>query len=136
MEKKIFKVIIAGSRSFNNYELLKQKCDSILSKIDAEIWIISGTAQGADRLGEKYAQERGYYLLEVPAEWNKIEGKPYKEIGTTATGKPYWKLAGHDRNERMARNSDALIAFDMGTPGTKDMIKRATNHGLKVRIIR
>jgi hypothetical protein len=131
-----FRVIIAGSRNFNDYEFLKEKCDAILSKIDDEIWIISGTAKGADQLGEKYAQEKGYYLLEVPAYWDKIEGKPYKEIGTTTTGKPYWKLAGHERNERMAKNSDALIAFDMGTPGTKDMIQRAKNHGLKIRTIK
>ena len=32
MELESFIVIIAGCRDFNNYELLKEKCDHMLSK--------------------------------------------------------------------------------------------------------
>lgn len=131
-----FKVIIAGSRSFDNYELLKKKCDSILSKIEGEIWIISGTAKGADQLGEKYAQERGYWLVEYPAKWDDIKGRPSNQIGITKDGNKYWKLAGHHRNDQMAKDADALILFNMGTPGSKDMLKRASNKGLKIREIK
>ena len=42
-----FKVIIAGSRTFKDYDLLEQKCDQILSSIQDEIWVISSTAEGA-----------------------------------------------------------------------------------------
>ena len=41
MKNKIFKVIIAGSRKFQDYDLLERKCDSILSSIEDEIWIIT-----------------------------------------------------------------------------------------------
>ena len=75
---KTFKVIIAGSRSFSNYNLLEEKCNKILASIEAEIWIISGCAIGADLLGEKYAKNKGYYLMECPAPWEDIHGKPYK----------------------------------------------------------
>lgn len=131
-----FKVIIAGSRDFKDYELLKKKCDSILSSIKDEIWIISGTAEGADQLGELYAQERGHYLLEIPANWDDIEGKPKGQIGTTYNGKKYWKLAGHVRNEEMAKQANALIAFNMGTSGTENMLRLAKNYNLKIREIK
>jgi hypothetical protein len=134
-----FKVIIAGSRTFKDYELLKEKCDNILSHIkdkDKEIWIVSGTAEGADRLGERYAQERGYYLLEVPANWDDVQGKPRDQIGTMRDGRKYWKRAGHIRNEKMALLANALIAFNKGTPGTVNMINTARNYNLKIREIK
>ena len=131
-----FKVIIAGSRGFKNYELLREKCDNILANVQEEIWIVSGTAEGADQLGERYAQERGYYLLEVPANWDDIEGKPKSQIGTTRGGKKYWKLAGHVRNEKMALLAQALIAFNQGTSGTHNMIETAKQYNLKIREIK
>lgn len=112
------KVIIAGGRDFNDYELLKDKCDKILNS-QIEITIVSGGANGADYLGEKYAKEREYELIIFPADWNK-----------------YGKSAGPIRNTQMAENSDALIAFwDGKSRGTKHMIDVATKLGLKVRIV-
>ena len=46
------KIIIAGARTFEDYNLLKDKCDKLLSN-QTEIEIASGTANGADKLGEK-----------------------------------------------------------------------------------
>ncbi len=46
------RVIIAGSRSFTDYEVLEVACDNLLFKLDVEC-ILSGTARGADRLGEQ-----------------------------------------------------------------------------------
>lgn len=136
MEEKIFKVIIAGSRSFQDYDLLEKKCDAILSSIEDEIWVISGTADGADTLGEKYAQNRGYYLMECPAEWGNIAGKPPNQIKTNNRGKKYWTLAGHRRNEQMAQLADALILFNLGTPGSKNMLSIAQQYDLKIREIK
>ena len=133
-----FKVIIAGSRKFNDYKLLETKCNNILSDIKDEIIIVSGCCEkGADKLGEKYAQKRGYYVIECPAPWDDIEGKPAKEIGINSRGQKYWKKAGHYRNELMAQEADALIAFNLNNSvGTQDMIRRAKAHGLKIREIK
>ena len=66
------KIIIAGSRDFNDYNKLKKSCNHLLSNNeDTEIEIISGTAQGADTLGEQYASEKGYKVTQFPAEWDK-----------------------------------------------------------------
>jgi len=112
------KVIIAGGRDFNNYELLKVRCDNILSKQN-EIIIVSGGAKGADSLGERYANDKGYSLEIYPAEWDK-----------------YGKSAGYKRNVLMSENADSLIAFwDGKSRGTKHMIDIATKNGLNVRVI-
>ena len=117
-----FRVIIAGGRQFNDYALLSAKCDGILSqkRITHKIIIISGTARGADTLGEQYARERGYTLRQFPADWNQFR-----------------KSAGYLRNCQMADNADALIAFwDGESSGTKNMVEIARERNLAVRVIR
>lgn len=120
MPMEEFRVIIAGGRRFENYNLLATKCDGILSqkRMTHTIVIISGTARGADTLGEQYARERGYTVERFPADWNTLG-----------------KRAGYVRNCQMADNADALIAFwDGNSKGTKDMITEAKRKGLVVRI--
>lgn len=112
------KVIIAGGREFNDYDLLKTKCDSILSNLE-DVIIISGDCRGTDKLGEKYAKERGYKCEKYPANWNE-----------------YGKVAGYIRNEEMAKIATHLIAFwDNKSPGTKSMINLGTKYNLKKRVI-
>ena len=116
-----FKVIIAGSRGFSNYKLLKEKCNEYLREKRKEynIIIISGGARGADTLGEKYAQDEGFSLEVFPANWNK-----------------FGKSAGFIRNEQMAEIADALIAFwDGKSNGTKHMIEIMENKKLLVRVV-
>jgi hypothetical protein len=113
------KIIIAGGRSFDDYDLLCRKADVYLSRQD-EVEIVSGTAKGADKLGEKYATERGYPIKRFPADWGTHGNK-----------------AGYLRNEDMAIYADTLIAFwDEQSKGTKHMIDIAELHGLKIRIVR
>jgi predicted Rossmann fold nucleotide-binding protein DprA/Smf involved in DNA uptake len=67
----MIKVIVAGTRTFNNYELLKNKLDEFLKDIE-DIEIVSGGARGADALGERYAKEKGYKVTYFPADWNRF----------------------------------------------------------------
>ena len=116
-----FKVIIAGSRGFSNYKLLKEKCNEYLREKRKEynIIIISGGARGADFYGEKYAQDEGFSLEVFLANWNK-----------------FGKSAGFRRNEQMAEVADALIAFWYGkSNGTKHMIEIMENKKLLVRVV-
>ena len=112
------KVIIAGGRTFKDFDLLCEKVDKILSRQD-EVEIVSGTARGTDKLGERYAELRGYPVKRFPADW-----------GT------HGRAAGYIRNTEMGEYADALIAFwDGKSKGTKHMIDIAENLGLKTRII-
>jgi hypothetical protein len=118
-----FKIIIAGSRNFANYLFLKEKMLNIISKKikdDCKIVIISGTANGADKLGEKFANEFGYELRKFPADWER-----------------FGKSAGYKRNEQMADNADALVAFWDGiSKGTSHMINIAKERNLLIRVIK
>lgn len=116
----MFRVIIAGGRNFSDYKLLKATMDKLLVNITDEITVVCGQAKGADTLGEQYVKEKGYAVAYYPADW-----------------KQYGKRAGYLRNEQMARNADALVAFWNGeSRGTKSMIDLAKRYGLKVRIKR
>ena len=119
----MIKVIIAGTRDFDNYELLKQKMDKLLAgrvRNNEKIIIISGTARGADKLGERYAREKGYKVERYPADWNK-----------------YGKRAGYIRNEQMAKVADACVCFwDEQSKGTKHMIDLAKKYNLALRVIK
>jgi len=111
------KLIIAGSRTFTNYKKLCKICDHLLQN-QTNIEIVSGTARGADKLGEQYAKEKNYPIKHFPANWNK-----------------YGKAAGPKRNQQMANYADALVAFwDGKSRGTKNMIELANKRKLNVLI--
>lgn len=113
------KLIVAGSRNFNDYKLLKEKLNFFLQNVQSPIEIVSGTAKGADMLGEQYANEMGYSVKQFPADWDK-----------------YGKSAGYRRNKTMAEYADALVAFwDGKSKGTKHMISIAEQKGLKIRTV-
>lgn len=111
----MYYLIVAGSRNFNNYEYLKASLDYLLYDLAKEkypITIISGTAKGADTLGERYAKERGYGIIRMPANW--------EEFG---------KRAGYIRNAEMANKvkeegfGGCACFWDGKSPGTNWMIK-------------
>lgn len=113
------KVIIAGSRDFINYDLLCSKLDIFFFN-QTSIEVICGEARGADKLGKRYAKERGYNVISFPAEWDK-----------------YGKSAGYHRNQEMAENADALVAFwDGSSKGTANMIEIMKKKGKPVRVVR
>jgi len=120
-KKENFKVIIAGSRGFSNYKLLKETCNKVLreKKKTHNVIIVSGGARGADQLGEKYASDEDLDLEVYPADWKK-----------------HGKSAGFRRNEQMAELADGLIAFwDGSSHGTEHMIKIAEEKGLNVKVV-
>ena len=111
------KIVIAGGRDFDNYNLLREKCDEIIDSNLTEI--ISGCAKGADTLGERYAKERGFNTKLFPADW-----------------KTHGRKAGPIRNKQMADYGEMLIAFwDGKSSGTKNMIENSKKLGLIVHII-
>jgi len=117
----MFKVIVAGGRDFADYDLLKSKLDNFL--VDRYkyglVEIVSGTARGADKLGEFYAKRSQLALALFPADWDL-----------------YGKSAGYKRNAQMADYADALVAFwDGKSRGTMHMINLAKSAGLHVRVV-
>ncbi|WNF07240.1 DUF2493 domain-containing protein [Brevibacillus borstelensis] len=118
----MYKVIVAGTRTFNDYSRLKREIDDFLKEtyvFGAPITIVSGGARGADKLGERYAKENDYLVEVHPADWDR-----------------HGKRAGYIRNKEMAEVANALIAFwDGKSRGTRMMIELARSHGLDVRVV-
>lgn len=120
-----FRVIIAGSRKYDDYETLREKCNHILcqklSDDNIRVIILSGGATGADALGERYADENHLQVERHPADWQK-----------------HGRAAGPIRNAEMAACANALIAFPKKgetNRGTRNMISLAKAKGLLVRVI-
>ena len=118
------RIIIAGSRNFNDYRRVADTLDKLGIHLINDIEIVSGNAPGVDTLGEKYAKAYGYPLKIFSANWNE-----------------YGKAAGPIRNEQMAKYAAAadrgiLIAFPTDeSRGTRNMIKLAKEYGLEVYVI-
>lgn len=114
----MIRLIVAGSRNFKDYNLLKSKLDHLL-KDTSEVEIVSGTANGADKLGERYAKENNYPVKQFPADWDA-----------------YGKAAGYKRNKQMAEYATHCVCFwDGVSKGTKSMIELAKQHKLILRVI-
>jgi len=127
------KVIVAGSRHITDYQLVSQVISDTLAKYNIQITeIVSGCAAGVDSLGEQWALENGIKVEPFESNWDDIT-VPNALIRTNKWGKQYNARAGFQRNERMAEYGNVLIAiWDGKSRGTKDMIDRATKHGLFV----
>lgn len=94
--KKI-NLIIAGGREFRDYTALCDQAKKILAGYKRkDILIISGTARGADQLGERFAKQYGLHLARMPAQWDK-----------------FGKSAGYRRNTDMAaRATHVMVCWD------------------------
>lgn len=126
------RIIICGSRTFNDYEGLKLEMFLYMKmRLQTEIIeIVSGgqvsynaktnEKYGADYLGEKYAEEMGFTMKRFPANWNQ-----------------FGKQAGAIRNKEMAKYATHCVAFwDGKSKGTKMMIDIATKQGLEVFVVK
>ncbi len=102
----MLKVLIAGSRDFNDYDRLKHDMFLFTKDLWDKIEIVSGTARGADQLGERYAKEHNIPVKRFPADWDT-----------------HGKQAGYLRNMQMAEYADHLICYwDGKSKGTKMML--------------
>lgn len=125
---KELRIVIAGSRDFNDYELLKREVLNIV-KYDNRpkdyVKVISGGARGADTLGERFAKEFDLEVKRFIPDWESIG-----------------RRAGYIRNAEMAKYSvedgsdGMLIAFwDGKSKGTKHMIDLANKYELEVHVV-
>lgn len=81
--------------------------------------LIEGCAVGADRLAEEWAALRAVSVEHFPANW---------KLG---------RSAGVRRNSRMLADGEPeyVVAFDLGTSGTADMVRKSREWGLSVLVV-
>lgn len=111
------RVIVAGSRTITDYNVVKEAVESSQFEITC---IISGGARGVDDLAVEYGQRNNINVEVYRADWTK-----------------YGRSAGPIRNTEMARIADALIAiWDGESPGTRNMIDTAKKYKLDIYIFK
>lgn len=115
------KVIIAGCRGITDYEIIRQAmiASGYWRQFGKKIEVVSGTASGADKLGEEFARRNGLVCHRFPANWNK-----------------YGAAAGMIRNAEMgkfalAHGGRLLAIWDGVSTGTKGMVAWADKNGLE-----
>jgi hypothetical protein len=124
------KLIIAGSRDVTDYQILIDAISHF--EIIGIREIVSGTANGADKLGERYAEENNIIIKRFPADWGNIT-RSGATVRINSSGIKYDAAAGYIRNKQMATYGDALLALHKnGSRGTKNMIQLAKEKGLPV----
>lgn len=112
------RISIIGSRTFNDYDFLKK---TILENIDVDDIdeVVSGGANGADKLGEQFAEEFDLSTNIYLPDWKK-----------------HGKSAGFIRNADIIKNSDYVFAFwDGQSKGTLNSINIAKKLNKKIKTI-
>ena len=118
----LLRVLICGSRSIQDKNLIWSKLDEIFSNTQDEIEILHGGATGPDVLGKNWAFQ-------------------YKKVVNIRAFLPDWerwgKGAGMLRNVQMLEaKPDMVIAFYDGiSKGTEHTIRQAHKRGIKTFVI-
>ena len=109
------RVLVCGGRDFRDREAVYAALDSLHAEHGFYV-VITGGANGADRLSVEWARERGVPTEIYKADWDRIR-----------------RRAGPLRNQRMLAEGkpDLVVAFPGGA-GTANMIEQAQAAGARV----
>lgn len=116
------RLVIAGSRTVNSYAMVRRAVNWALVKwgIKKVDRVICGMADGADKLGKRWADRRGIPVDERPAEWSK-----------------HGKAAGPIRNGVMADlGTHAVVIIKNESRGSLNMIQQMKKRGKSVLVYR
>ena len=124
--KPVFALLIVGSRSITDYGFVRERLDRLIGPIRGKyrFQVVSGGANGVDKLAEQYAEENGFDMHVMPAEWNK-----------------HGRRAGFIRNDDMHRYISGFthrgcVAFwDGKSNGTLHSRELAKKYGNPLRFI-
>jgi len=120
-------ILVAGTRTFDDYELLERTWDSLIASCPFEhvrVHIVHGGAKGADTLAQKYGMSHQCTIHEFLANWDE-----------------YGRAAGPMRNKKMHefikdKEYRVCVCFwDGKSRGTKDNFKWAKKYFTPLMII-
>lgn len=124
MEKKNnMRLLVCGSRDWQNKDLIKQEIQSLMQGNQIEV-IIHGGCRGADLLSADVAKELSIPTEEYPADWNAHDRSagPKRNQQMLDEGKPNFVLAFHDNIDQ--------------SKGTKDMVLRSKKSSIPFKVVK
>lgn len=124
--KPIYKALFCGDRNWSDKRSIAREIRRLLLMCEARgftLVIIEGEAQGADILSRIIAENKNVHVCRVAALWATRH-----------------RFAGPQRNDIMlALEPHEVVAFhpDLAkSKGTKDMVKKARDKGIKTKVVK
>ena len=118
--KDKYKIIIAGGRDIDNYEVVRGSLEEFITQkgmTTSDIEIVQGGASGVDWTAKHISSVANTSMKEFKADWGA-----------------HGKAAGPIRNKQMAEYADALILiWDGKSRGSASMLKEAEKQGLDIK---
>lgn len=110
-------ILVCGSRGWRDGDLIQATLRDHIVGSPTSYTLIHGNANGADRMAGYLGAAWGMRVISFPADWDK-----------------HGRAAGPIRNQQMLDEGkpSLVLAFNLGTPGTNDMISRAKKAGIEV----
>ena len=110
------KIIIAGSRFIDNFQLI---CDAVKESRFNITEVISGCANGVDSLGEQWALQNNIQIKKFPADWTR-----------------FGKNAGPIRNQLMidyvGKDGGLIIIWNGKSKGSANILKQAKGKEIQI----
>lgn len=117
-------LLIAGTRSFSDYPLLCNRLDPL---VDDGPWVVlSGGADGADALGERWAALHGYSVRVFPADWS---------LGPKAGPLRNGEMVSYLIKKRAVTYVMAVVFWDEKSRGTGDVVSRLRKARIDVAVV-
>jgi hypothetical protein len=119
-ENKMFRLLISGSRDWDNDEVILVELLRCYAKFGTEVTLVSGGAKGADSICEEVAKSFDWVIEQHLPDWDS-----------------FGKSAGYRRNEQMvASGVDALVAFRRNNSrGTTHTAQTAIKAGVPTKLV-
>jgi len=115
--KNALKVIVAGNKLLDNYDVVRQKLDYYFSRYKkGPIIIVSQKILGPSFFAEKYATINGYKIKHFVANCDVLG-----------------KAANSVRDKRMLKYANAIVVFHNNDEYSLTLLEKAKQHNLLIR---
>lgn len=116
-----YRVMVTGSRGWDNEDAVYVALERLLSRYPRGFELMHGGAEGADLIASWWALDHG-----------EVVGRTFRP-----DYKKYGKRAPHVRNDAMLDRADFVLAFwDGKSRGTKSVIDKTLKRGLSYEVHR
>lgn len=111
-----FRLLVSGSRSIDDLDKVAWAIENCPYSADV---IMTGAAEGVDQAAEQHARNTATPYASIPADWDT-----------------HGDQAGPIRNQLLVDRANALLAvWDGESPGTKDVMKKASEADLPIMLV-
>ena len=131
------RVVVAGSRSFSDLELIHERLKALLVEHGDKLELVHGGASGPDSEAGMFARAYQLPVTVEEAQWEPTPDTPFTRLRRTKSGLVFDAAAGILRNVRMLDMCPdlVLVFWDGVSRGSKHMIDEATRRSIPLEVL-